>query len=220
MVLLALYAPLAVVLLAALSHQSFGFTLESYRRPTTTSLLRARAEAADGFDGGSMRNETAFAGSGSEMSSSLEKRLNSLKFGFETKEKIPPPPKKTNLSKLLTSQIALCYSNSNSEEAEGAIYGSIDPLPRMRGCQPLLDDKNYAAKPEVIGDISSRAISSSSSSPQFSFGAVPLPLPCVVSGTCPYTQFRCSKGHRWAAEPGKPVCFHCPVCEMSRKVCV
>lgn len=43
-------------------------------------------------------------------------------------------------------------------------------------------------------------------------------LPCVVNGLCPYSQFRCNKGHTWKAIHGSPVCFQCPVCERTRKV--
>ena len=35
-------------------------------------------------------------------------------------------------------------------------------------------------------------------------------LPCVTDGSCPYSQFRCSKGHVWKGVIGSPVCFHCP----------
>ena len=43
-------------------------------------------------------------------------------------------------------------------------------------------------------------------------------LPCVTDGSCPYSQFRCSKGHVWKGIIGSPVCFHCPSCESPRKV--
>ena len=67
---------------------------------------------------------------------------------------------------------------------------------RLRGCQTL-----YADSPR--SDLENLQLQS---------------LPCVKDGTCPYSQFKCSKGHVWKGVIGSPVCFHCPVCETSRKV--
>jgi hypothetical protein len=69
---------------------------------------------------------------------------------------------------------------------------------RQRGCQTLLNSNTL--EDEVLENIQMRS------------------LPCVTDGSCPYSQFRCTKGHLWKAVNGSPVCFHCPVCESSRKV--
>lgn len=69
---------------------------------------------------------------------------------------------------------------------------------RPRGCEPLFNA-------EVINQ-------DLFSDPRFK------QLPCVTDGSCPYAQFRCSRGHVWKAVPGSPVCFHCPVCKAPRKV--
>ena len=67
---------------------------------------------------------------------------------------------------------------------------------RLRGCQALYDNSSGT-------DLRNLKLQS---------------LPCVTDGSCPYSQFRCSKGHVWKGIIGSPVCFHCPSCESPRKV--
>lgn len=85
-----------------------------------------------------------------------------------------------------------------------------DTLIRPRGCDAL-----------TKGDFSALSATSLTSKSTGAPSTVSplnlLPLPCVSEGICPYTRFKCARGHRWNAVPGSPVCFTCPQCNAKER---
>mmetsp|Transcript_4676 Transcript_4676/g.4817 ORF Transcript_4676/g.4817 Transcript_4676/m.4817 type:complete len:349 (-) Transcript_4676:77-1123(-) len=124
-----------------------------------------------------------------ESKSAFDAIFDKLNFQYERQ-----PDKADGLTK--SNSDGLVKSNYKSQiKSQNALCYSGE---RQRGCQTLLN--NDSLKEEVLENIQMRS------------------LPCVTDGTCPYSQFRCTKGHIWKAVNGSPVCFHCPVCESSRKI--
>ena len=122
--------------------------------------------------------------------SAYDSIFGQLKFGYEVEKS----RSNNNVNKKKTKA---AIKSSLALTTTALCYSSSD-TPRGRGCGPLLvDDKNTT----FVNPLQAA-------------------LPCVTDGECPYQQFRCSKGHRWKAVPGSPVCLHCPICQTARKVII
>ena len=120
--------------------------------------------------------------------SAYDSIFSQLKFGYEGG--------KTQSNNNVKTKTKAAIKPSSLPVSTTALCYSSSEIPRGRGCGPLLvDDKNTT----FVNPLHAA-------------------LPCVTEGECPYLQFRCSKGHRWNAVPGSPVCFHCPICQTARKV--
>ena len=126
---------------------------------------------------------------GSAHVSSFDAIFNGLNFGYERKRIV-----EGDGSGDLDGVVKNCNVKGRHTASQNALCYPQES--RMRGCQTLYDSTN-----KVILDPSSLQ-----------------KLPCVIDGSCPYMQFRCSKGHIWKGIAGSPVCFHCPICQSARKV--
>jgi hypothetical protein len=122
--------------------------------------------------------------------SAYDNIFSQLKFGYEGEN--------THMSKKKTTKRKPGIIPPMTVSTTALCYSSTDTPPRGRGCGPLLIDEHEKNTVFV--------------------NPLKATLPCVTNGECPYIQFRCSKGHKWKAVPGSPVCFHCPVCQTARKV--
>ena len=112
-----------------------------------------------------------------------------LNFGYER-------PRNSTVASNLHNKVVLKQNRSLTKPSDSQPALCYPHEIRLRGCQTLITDtsKNSLVNLKLQS------------------------LPCVTDGSCPYSQFRCGKGHVWNGIIGSPVCFHCPVCESSRKV--
>lgn len=120
--------------------------------------------------------------------SAFDAIFNSLKFGYEK----PRSVDKINDGNEKVTKLR--SARTMYTVSQGALCYPNET--RLRGCQTLYTDSSET----FLENLNLRE------------------LPCVTDGSCPYSQFRCSKGHLWKGINGSPVCFHCPVCESARKV--
>jgi hypothetical protein len=100
----------------------------------------------------------------------------------------------------IPTQDKIVQKNSEQQLRQGYTSSALcyPQMIRPRGCEPLFNAE--ILNQDLFAD------------PRFK------QLPCVIDGSCPYAQFKCSRGHIWKAVPGSPVCFHCPICKTARKV--
>lgn len=124
-----------------------------------------------------------------ESRSAFDAIFNGLKFGYE---KPRSAVDQINVEKVKVSRLR--NTRATYTVSQGALCYPNET--RLRGCQTLYNNSSVKS----LGDLNLQE------------------LPCVTDGSCPYSQFRCSKGHLWKGINGSPVCFHCPVCESARKV--
>lgn len=121
---------------------------------------------------------------------SFDDIFNGLNFGYERPRVVEGDDR--------SSDVGGVVKNCNVKEKHTVSQNALcyPQEVRMRGCQTLYDSTS-----KVTLDPSSLQ-----------------KLPCVIDGSCPYIQFRCSRGHTWKGIAGSPVCFHCPICQSARKV--
>jgi hypothetical protein len=124
-----------------------------------------------------------------ESHSAFEAIFNGLKFGYEKPRNVVDQMNDKN-----EKVQRLRSTKSTYTVSQGALCYPNET--RLRGCQTLYNNSSEKS----LGELNLQE------------------LPCVTDGSCPYSQFRCSKGHLWKGINGSPVCFHCPVCESARKV--
>lgn len=124
-----------------------------------------------------------------ENHSAFEAIFNGLKFGYEKTRDVVDETNHRNEEAKRPRSMSGAYTLS-----QGALCYPNET--RLRGCQTLYNNSSEKS----LGNINLQQ------------------LPCVTDGSCPYSQFRCSKGHLWKGINGSPVCFHCPVCKSARKV--
>jgi hypothetical protein len=124
-----------------------------------------------------------------ESHSAFEAIFNGLKFGYEKSRNVVDQINVKSEKAQRLRRTRTTYTVS-----QGALCYPNEI--RLRGCQTLYNNSSEKS----LGEINLQE------------------LPCVTDGSCPYSQFRCSKGHLWKGINGSPVCFHCPVCESARKV--
>lgn len=121
--------------------------------------------------------------------SSFDSLFQNLNFGYERSRNST-----VAVNPLLKTEPRQIRNSPNQSNSQSALCYPQEI--RLRGCQTLYADTSK----NVLVSLKLQS------------------LPCVTDGSCPYSQFKCSKGHIWNGIIGSPVCFHCPVCESSRKI--
>ena len=128
-----------------------------------------------------------------ESQNSFDAYFNKLNFGYE----MPQDMKAKNvLQPYPPKQVSSKRSTGKLNHLNSQSALCYPTETRLRGCQTLFTDSSKV----ILGNLNLQS------------------LPCVTDGSCPYSQFKCNRGHVWKGVVGSPVCFHCPVCESARKV--
>lgn len=174
-----------VILLVLVSD---GLSFITYKHPNRNAYRLPRYDAKSKGSDPERKNEE---------SNAFDKKLNSLKFNYESRAK--------NGTGKIPSSYFVYQGNKRNEGS--IVCGSPKQIP-MRGCN--MDDAYIS--PPLPNDEGTKLSTLRSQKQSWKS------LPCIEEGTCPHVRFQCGKcKHEWKALAGSPVSLQCPKCSGKKK---